>query len=31
MLSSCLLQRAQHLVKVHLLELGPDIFSRQLA
>jgi hypothetical protein len=30
MLSSCLLQGAQDLVQVHLLELGPDIFARQL-
>jgi hypothetical protein len=30
MLSSCLLEGAQHLVQVHLLELGPDVFSRQL-
>jgi hypothetical protein len=31
MLSSCLLQGAQDLVQIHLLELGPDIFARQLA
>jgi hypothetical protein len=30
MLSSCLLQGAQDLVQVHLLELGPDILARQL-
>jgi hypothetical protein len=30
MLSSCLLQGAQDLVQVHLLELGPDVFPCQL-